>query len=357
MSSKRISKERSSLPMLNYNMLREEGVAHLEALSSNVWSDYNIHDPGITILELLCYALTDLGYRASYPLADILAEGAEKSLSPSDQFFTCAEILTVNPVSENDYRKLLIDITGIRNAWLKKATVSYWVNCPKSKLAVTQEGDAKEVAVQGVYDVLLELDPDIKTIPAQKKIKEEAKSTLHAHRNLCEDFANIDTVAQQKFILCGEIDLTVDADVNTVQAEIFHAVQKVFTPPVAFYSFQEMIDRGKSVAEIYEGPELSRGFIDDVELERSTLAEKIRLSDLINVIMDIKGVKAIRDVLLAPLADGTVENKWNIPVKSSCQPVLSENESNIVYYKDFVPLRAEDEKVKTLLQTLRQGGQ
>jgi len=29
------------------------------------WTTHNTHDPGITVLELLAYALTDLQYRSS----------------------------------------------------------------------------------------------------------------------------------------------------------------------------------------------------------------------------------------------------------------------------------------------------
>jgi hypothetical protein len=31
------------------------------------WTDANVHDPGVTVLEVLCYALTDLKYRSGAP--------------------------------------------------------------------------------------------------------------------------------------------------------------------------------------------------------------------------------------------------------------------------------------------------
>jgi hypothetical protein len=45
---------------LDYESLRQQGIAWLEKFSSPEWTDFNAHDPGITILEQLCYALTDL---------------------------------------------------------------------------------------------------------------------------------------------------------------------------------------------------------------------------------------------------------------------------------------------------------
>ena len=41
----------------NYELLRQEGLNAIQQLASRWWTDYNIHDPGITQLELLCYAL------------------------------------------------------------------------------------------------------------------------------------------------------------------------------------------------------------------------------------------------------------------------------------------------------------
>ena len=58
---------------MNYEFLRKEGIKYIQELSSRIWTDYNSHDPGITILEALCYAITDLGNRASYSIEDIIA--------------------------------------------------------------------------------------------------------------------------------------------------------------------------------------------------------------------------------------------------------------------------------------------
>ena len=61
-------------PALDYDFLRQEGIRHLEHLAGQLWTDYNTHDPGITILEQLCYALTDLVYRTEFDTADFLSQ-------------------------------------------------------------------------------------------------------------------------------------------------------------------------------------------------------------------------------------------------------------------------------------------
>ena len=47
---------------LDYKFLRQKGQEYIEKLAGNIWTDYNEHDPGITILEMLSYAITDLGH-------------------------------------------------------------------------------------------------------------------------------------------------------------------------------------------------------------------------------------------------------------------------------------------------------
>lgn len=116
-----ISKNQSGFPEhLDFATLRAEGIEHLGNLAGKIWTDHNVHDPGITILEALCYALLDLGYRTQLPAKDIFARNPDDK-SEEDNFLTPARLLTVNPLTITDFRKLLIDIPGIKNAWLEIA--------------------------------------------------------------------------------------------------------------------------------------------------------------------------------------------------------------------------------------------
>lgn len=103
-------------PSMDFARLRREGIRHIERMGSGIWTDYNAHDPGITILEVLCYALTDLGHRTNLPPADLFAPNpAETGRKP---YFTAAEILPNEPITARDIRKILIDLPGIHNAWV-----------------------------------------------------------------------------------------------------------------------------------------------------------------------------------------------------------------------------------------------
>ena len=67
---------------LDYSFLKQLGIEYIEKYGSKIWTDYNSHDPGITMLEALCYAITDLGYRINMPIEDILSteDGSKKSV-------------------------------------------------------------------------------------------------------------------------------------------------------------------------------------------------------------------------------------------------------------------------------------
>lgn len=104
---------------LNFDALREEGTAYIAQLGHHLWTDFNSHDPGVTILEALCFAINDMAYRTSLPIEDLLAHPQGTESAP--QFFTAAEILTCCPVTPLDFRKLMIDCEGVKNAWLFKA--------------------------------------------------------------------------------------------------------------------------------------------------------------------------------------------------------------------------------------------
>lgn len=154
-----------NLPESNdYRALKTKGLEYIQQLGSKLWTDYNKHDPGITLLEALCFAITDLGYRASFDIKDILAE---PDASPNDHerqgFFTARDILTINPCTINDFRKLLIDLEGVKNAWFIIKTTScegidLFANCQKSILQYDET--EHEIFIKGIYDVLIEFEDD-----------------------------------------------------------------------------------------------------------------------------------------------------------------------------------------------------
>ncbi|RPD38914.1 hypothetical protein [Chitinophaga barathri] len=99
----------------DFAFLREEGMKLLRSVASASWTDHNLHDPGITLLEACCYAITEMGLRSGMPMRDLLASDAN---GRSQDFVTAANILPVAPITQRDIRKILIDHPMVQNAWV-----------------------------------------------------------------------------------------------------------------------------------------------------------------------------------------------------------------------------------------------
>jgi hypothetical protein len=133
-----------------------------------------------------------------------------------------------------------------------------------------------------------------KIIKARQIVKAAIK-TLQEHRNLCEDFLYVTTVDDEEVAFCFDVDVEPSADIEKVEAEIFYAIENYLNPSVDFYSLKELLDKKIPVDEIFEGVVLQHGFIDTTQLENTQLRSVIHTSDIINLLMDIDGVTAIRN--------------------------------------------------------------
>src|SRR6266705_823653 len=104
-----IARERPAELGLDQPRLHALGMDRVRVLAGRVWTDHNLHDPGITILESISYALTELTYRALLPIEDLLA-GSDSFASQS-----AARMLPSHPLTVLDYRRLMIDVAGVGN--------------------------------------------------------------------------------------------------------------------------------------------------------------------------------------------------------------------------------------------------
>lgn len=352
-----IPKVRPKLESEDYAFLRKKGIDHIKKLAGQIWTDYNIHDPGITILELLCYAITDLAYRTSYGIEDILATRFGSAGSDEKSFYTAAEIFPNNPVSITDFRKLIVDLPGVKNVWLEEYEPNkklFYANYENSTLTFKKpKAEDKNVTLKGFYNILLEPEEanDTETV-------NEVKTKIHKHRNLCEDFYEIKMVTYEDIAVCADIEVSRDAEIETVQAEIFYELAQYFSPEIQFYTIDELLKKGKSVDEIFEGPLLEHGFIDSAELERSDLRKELRVSDIINSIMDIEGVVAVKNMLLTSYIseERKQENKnWILQLSDDNSVArLDINKSKIIFFKDILPYIANKDEVSKKYKELNE---
>lgn len=477
-------------PDQDYAKLRSLGLEYIEELGSKLWTDYNEHDPGITILEALCYAITELGYRTGMPMQSLLAN--DKGSIPSSQtLFTAQNILTQAPLTVNDYRKLLIDIPGIHNAWLffndfytinnkpvPAGEVPLFADCAEDALSYTTT--PHPVYLRGLYKVLLDLENDpqfgdlnngdvialspavglfragdisftiafaawneapvntlattadkihvtaapviavdgnnwkitvtytidgdaipktivgsisvdlqpagkkltladvqgffnlaftqqvlnlyVLKIQAAKDIVQTAVRKLNCNRNLCEDFVSVTTIQDEEVAICCDIDVKPGADMEEVQAKVFYAIEEYLNPTVKFYLLKELLDKGYTTDDIFEGPRLQHGFIDTAELEETQLRDEIYTSDIINLVMDIDGVLAVKNFRMTKYdskgnpVPGLTGKSWCMPITAWHKPVFSETKSKIVFYKNQFPYLPSLAEVRDTMRWLHAAG-
>jgi hypothetical protein len=501
---------------MQYELLREAGLNHIQQLSGKIWTDDNAHDPGITILEALAYAITDLGYRTNYNIKDILTTNPE---IPEDirNFFQAKEIMPNYPVTYKDYRKLMIDVeiptldpnfcesVGVKNAWIeisKENEILFYLDSVNKTLSYTQPapsvlptrpkvlydvlleftsceplGDLNENTLNGTFGLYLtgatSLNPVMNTYKApnaaftadipgplngvkvkfevefprwdtpgvdwsdetsirnnmrgitlelvhlpegyklenygidnagnswmtmtfqninvvntaameyeidqfiyesttgliytyQKKVQKindilaAVEARLMENRNLGEDFFRYNAIKIDEIALCADIDVLNNAVIEKVQADIFYAVRHFLDPTVFFYSLSEMYEKGLTTDQIFEGPLLQHGFIDDADLVKAERRKTIHVSDLINIIMDIPGVVAIKNIQIAGIPLDNDDNlptdavKWclEIPLEKNYVPRLTVDRSKLLFFKDQLPYKANSVKSQEILDEL-----
>ena len=193
---------------------------------------------------------------------------------------------------------------------------------------------------------------------------------LDAHRNLCEDFLSIETVEPENVAICVDIEVEPEADIELVLARVYHEIEKYLNPPIPYFTIDELLDEGLCPDDIFNGPYVDfdfecggervftkPGFVKDADLAASELRDVVYASDIINLLMDIEGVLAVRNLLLrkydgAGNAIGSNE-KWCLPITPNRQPVLYIEKSKVVFFKNGLPYRAKATETEQTLEHLR----
>lgn len=268
-------------PALDYVALIAEGTALTQQLSGKIWTDYNYSDPGVTILEQLCYALTELSYRADFPVAEQLGAPDTGQIALQRQgLYPVREIMPVNPVTIADLRRVVIDQVGeAGNVWF-------------TRLPTERTG-----GVWGLYRISVlapGLDPccgggGVDT----KALGQRVLDCYCAHRALCEDADDEVSVLQPVLAeVHAGVQLDNEADPDAVMAALLFGLGLKMAPEPRRASLDELKARGLTTAEIFHGPLVRRGFIDDDQLA-APLPRVIAVEDLLEIMAETPGVLAV----------------------------------------------------------------
>ncbi len=275
------------------------------------WTDFNAHDPGVTILEQLCYVLTDLSYRCGYELPDLLSDGGS---DPYESLPPPAEILTTRPVTLADLRRLVLDVRGVKNAWVDECVIGLPQNGPRVFAAGGEGGPLK---IRGLLRVIVE--PEMNE--AWSGLAARVARCLHANRGLCEDFAEVVQVTSHGY----GVDVTVEVgrveDPVALAREIVGKLAYVISPTVNFQTFEEVRagEQGRPIDACFEGPRLAHGFLPDEALARAIKRTEIHVSDLIHAIMDVEGVRVVTKIGLTE-GDKRTPRGRSVSVENASDP-------------------------------------
>ena len=100
--------------VLDIDFLKERGISFVQEMSGNKWTDFNLHDPGLTILEIICLAINELGYRSDHEIHELIRVDTEKI----DSFVESSDITTISPYTNNDICEYLLKTDGVINVYM-----------------------------------------------------------------------------------------------------------------------------------------------------------------------------------------------------------------------------------------------
>jgi hypothetical protein len=284
---------------MDYARLRAEGLRLLGRLTGAQWTDFNTHDPGITILEQLCFAITELGYRSNFPVADLIAASPHPGLPGP------AEILTGDPVTRADLRALVLDLAATENAWVgppprRTLDLHYHEGSKQLRLGIdTSELGSPTVEPRGVLRVAVQTHDEFSGDAALDLVSQQ----LHASRLLGQDF-EVDWLESVDINIRASIEVAALDDPVATLADIIEQIEDTLAPAARFISLAQARARGSQLDQILEGPRLEHGVVEPpcfghsppLAVPSASAPESVFASDLIHAITNVAQVRAVRSI-------------------------------------------------------------
>lgn len=254
---------------LDFEALRSAGIAALQQLCGERWTDFNAHDPGVTTLEQLVYSLTDLAYRTGFDMADYLT-GPDGTIDYAGLALHPPEVvLPPAALTVDDYRRLLYGaLPDLADIWI-------------------HAGDGGLLAVDVMAAPRQPGEADAGAPPA---LCQRVRALYAAHRGLGDDLACVREVRPRPYYLRGEIDTCGERDPAEVLAQIVHDCGEYLSSGMAARRLRDVIAQGHAPEQVYDGPATRHGHV----VARPAVADQVTVSELIGVIQRIDGVRRIR---------------------------------------------------------------
>lgn len=301
----------------DYYAYRKEALLWSQKLSGKLWTDYNPHDPGITIIETLCYVLTELDYKLGFTIEDLLHSSVEsKEFNLADNaLYKAEDIFSTSPVTANDFRILLIDqIDGIANAWL---------------LLVEDSTDT--------FDLILQLNS-----------KSNGESIISLVHSLFQEYKvfgwrlnSIRIIEKKDLILNGDFYFESDQSAEKLLATLLYEFnERVVNTQPSRYTTEQLLSKDNKLNEVFSGPRVTNGFILEEELQ--PFSDVIHLQAVKGILNEIEGVLALKNLALL---DGSEVYTKLISTKEYMPFINPKKEQQIRIFNDGKPIEINVEEV------------
>lgn len=152
-----------------YKRLQDQSLEMIQQLSGNRWTDFNEHDPGVTIMDALNYVLYDLCYQTNFSFDEYLAGSSSGINLGKSGLFAAHTLFKPAVITVRDYEELFLNtVPGIRKCEVKME--------------------------RGYYQVWVELEKGFRF----EDINLQIRAVYHRNRNLCENLERIVPVEKIK---------------------------------------------------------------------------------------------------------------------------------------------------------------
>lgn len=276
-SSEVIQRLQQDADGLDFASLRKDGIARAQELAGNIWTDYNLHDPGVTILEQLCFGLTELAYQANVPIADYLAN--ERGLIEFNQYalYKPQDIFPTRPVTAEDYCKRLLD------------------EVPEIDAITVATADAPGSYGACLYQIAIKLLQPL-TGPAysdeqKAQVVQKVRSVFVKNRNLGEDLDSVNIEQSEACFLKGVIETTGKRNPAAIYADVFFQVARKISSNIRMERYETLAQEQMDLADVFTGPLTRHGYIFSEGLNSHSSTKP--LEELNGLVTQIDGVKKV----------------------------------------------------------------
>ncbi|MGM9512978.1 hypothetical protein ACS5PK_01865 [Roseateles sp. DB2] len=288
-----IARHRGESPdPLGFDALRALGVDWAQQASGELWTDYNLHDPGVSLLEALCYAITEDVFAARQSVPTLLglrpqdddAAWERFGLSRRDRQEPC------RPLSERDWQ-----------LWLRQ-------QLPQARQLQIRAQQDQAGRFQGLWT--LRLQERGEADQEQSGLLQQALKAFWGRRNLAEDLAHPPQALQARWVsLRGlRIAITGERELPELLGEVLQRCDDGISSRIPDSPEQDLLPLG---GEFSDGPLGRTAHAEELQWLESR-HPVLHPADLARQLGGVPGLASVEDLRLdlseqdQALADATL---------------------------------------------------